>query len=105
VVYKDATPLHGPTGLLLLPSGNLLTANDDGVNVDPVQPSEIVEFTAGAPTGTFVTQLSIDPANGGAFGIALAINGTQNQLAWVDDNTVTLSFCRFSENSRLDSGN
>jgi len=91
VVYKDSDHLHGPTGLLLLSNGDLLTANDDGVNVNPLEPSELVEFTPGAPTGTFVTQLSIDPANGGAFGIALTKNGAQTLLAYVDDNATTLS--------------
>jgi DNA-binding beta-propeller fold protein YncE len=94
VVYQDDTHLHGPTGLLLLSNGHLLTANDDGVNVDPAQPSEIVEFIPGAPTGTFVTQYSVDPANGGAFGIGLHVEGVQNletRLGYVDDNTATYS--------------
>lgn len=91
VVYNDPDHLHGPTGLLLLANGNLLTANDDGVNVNPAEPSEIVEFTPGAPNGTFVTQFSVDPANGGAFSIALATQGSQAQLAYVNDNTATLS--------------
>lgn len=90
VVYTDDTHLHGPTGLLLIGNGDLLTANDDGVNVNPADPSELVEFTKSAP-GTFVTQFSVDPANGGAFGIALAKNGPQALLAYVDDNQATLS--------------
>jgi hypothetical protein len=94
VVYRDNTHLHGPTGLLLLSTGHLLTANDDGVNVDPAQPSEIIEFIPGSPNGRFVTQLSIDPANGGAFGIGLQTMGVQNlrtHLDYVDDNTATFS--------------
>jgi hypothetical protein len=42
VVYNDPEHLHGPTGLLILPNGNLLTANDDGVNVNPLLPSTTV---------------------------------------------------------------
>jgi DNA-binding beta-propeller fold protein YncE len=93
VVYSDTTHLHGPTGLLLLNNGDLLTANDDGTNVNPALPSELVEFTPSTLGGTFVTQLSIDPANGGAFGIALVRKGAglETQLAYVDDNQVTLS--------------
>jgi hypothetical protein len=91
VVYNDPDHLHGPTGLLLLANGDLLTANDDGVNVNPAEPSEIVEFIPGVPSGTFVTQFSVDPANGGAFGLALATKDSQTQLAYVDDNTATLS--------------
>jgi hypothetical protein len=91
VVYSDLEHLHGPTGLLLPPNGNLLTANDDGVNVNPAEPSELVEFTPDAPTGTFVTQLSIDPANGGSFGIALTQNNSNVRLGYVDDNQATLS--------------
>jgi hypothetical protein len=91
VVYNDPDHLHGPTGLLLLSNGELLTANDDGVNVNPAEPSEIVEFAPGASGGTFVTQFSVDPANGGAFGIALTSQGNQTLLAYVDDNTATLS--------------
>jgi hypothetical protein len=91
LVYSDPAHLHGPTGLLLLNNGDLLTANDDGVNVNPADPSELVEFTPNTSGGTFVTQYSVDPANGGAFGIAQARNGAQTQLAYVDDNQDTLS--------------
>jgi len=62
--------------------------------VDPAQPSEIVEFVPSAPSGRFVTQFSVDPANGGAFGIALQIMGVQNlrgRLGFVDDNTATFA--------------
>jgi hypothetical protein len=90
VVYRDAAHLHGPTGLVLFTgNGHLLTANDDGVNVDPAQPSEIVEFVPAAPNGTFVTQYSVDPANGGAFGLAiqtLGVNNLRHRLGYVDDN-------------------
>jgi hypothetical protein len=91
VVYSDDTHLHGPTGLLLLNNGDLLTANDDGVNVNAADPSELVEFAPSTSGGRFVTQYSVDPANGGAFGIATATNGPQTLLAYVDDNQATLS--------------
>lgn len=94
LVYRDRAHLHGPTGLLLLsdsPNGHMLTANDDGINVDTAEPSEIVEFIPNPPTGIFITQYSVDPAIGGAFGIALATHGSQTQLGYVDDNTATLS--------------
>ena len=88
LVVQDQTHLHGPLGLLLLPNGNLLTANSDGVNADPNQPSELVEYTT---TGGFVSQFSVDPANGGAFGLGItSING-QLRFAAVDDNTNTIS--------------
>ena len=76
---------------MLLANGDLLTANDDGTNVNPALPSEVVEFFPSAPTGTFVTQYSVDPANGGAFGIGIARNGSQTLFGYVDDNTATLS--------------
>jgi hypothetical protein len=93
VVYSDTTHLHGPTGLLLLGNGDLLTANDDGVNVNTALPSELVEFTPSSSGGTFVTQFSVDPANGGAFGIDLERKGgpLQTLLAYVDDNQATAS--------------
>jgi len=95
VVYRDNLHLHGPTGLLLFSqNGHLLTANDDGINADPAQPSEIVEFVPASPNGSFVTQYSVDPANGGAFGIGLQVQGVQSlrkRLGYVDDNTATFS--------------
>ncbi len=81
---QDPVHLHGPLDLALLPNDHLLVANSDGSNMDPNQPSELVEYTA---TGQFVNQMSIDPNNGGAFGLAV------NNLGWgtirlgaVDDN-------------------
>jgi hypothetical protein len=64
-------------------------ANSDGSNVDPNQPSELVEFTA---DGKFVAQYSVDKNNGGAFGVAItALGGAAFRIAAVDDNTNTLS--------------
>ncbi len=52
--------------MVLAPDGHLLVSNSDGINSDPNQPSEIVEFTV---NGQFVGQLSVDPAQGGPFGL------------------------------------
>ena len=45
LVYQDQTHLHGPIGLALAPNGDLLTTNDDAVNFDESQPSELIEFS------------------------------------------------------------
>lgn len=39
------------------PNGDLLVSNSDGINPDPNQPSEIVEFTM---DGQFVGEISVD---------------------------------------------
>jgi hypothetical protein len=88
VVYADSTHLHGPLGMALAPNGDLLAANSDVINSDPNQPSEIVEFTV---DGRFVKQLSVDPAQGGSFGLAVASSGSVTKFAYVDDATNTLS--------------
>jgi hypothetical protein len=54
---------------------------------DPNQPSEIVEFTV---EDKFVKQLSVDPAPGGAFGLAVRTTDDKAIFAAVDDNTSTL---------------
>ena len=51
------------------------------MNSDPNHPSELVEFTK---DGQFVKQISVDPAQGGSFG--LAVSGETAKLAAVDDN-------------------
>lgn len=86
--FQDFTHLHGPLDLARLPNGHLLVANSDGSNVDPNQPSELVEYSA---TGAFLAQMSIDPNNGGAFGLAALIQSSEVvRLGAVDDNTNTL---------------
>ena len=83
-IYQDMTHLHGPLDLVLLPSGDLLTANSDGRNADPNQPSELVEFTT---AGKFVSQFSVDPNNGGAFGVSIhQVAPRTIRVAAVDDN-------------------
>lgn len=82
LIVSDAVHLHGPLGLALAPNGDLISAQGDAVNPDPTQPSEIVEF---APDGSFVSEFSIDPAPGSAFGLALEARGDDIHFAAVDD--------------------
>jgi len=87
IIYQDNVHLHGALGLAIAPNGHLLVSNSDGVNADPSQPSEIVEFTT---DGTFVKELSVDPSGGGSFGLAVRSFGDTSIFAAVDDNTSTL---------------
>ncbi len=88
MIFDDATKLHGPLMLSLAPTGHLIVANSDGSNADPNQPSELVEFTT---TGQFVAQYSVDPNNGGAFGVNVTTVGFATvRLAAVDDNANVL---------------
>jgi hypothetical protein len=74
---------------VLAPNGDLITSNADVINSDPNQPSELVEFTR---EGRFVKQLSMDPAQGGSFGIGLVTAGDGTiRLGAVDDNAATLT--------------
>ena len=88
VIYTDAVHLHGPLAMAEAPNGHLLVSNSDVINSDPNQPSEIVEFTK---QGQFVKQLSVDPAQGGSFGLAVNVVGETSFFAAVDDNTATLT--------------
>jgi len=92
VVFKDDAHLRGPLGLILAPNGDLIASNGDAVNGDPKQPSELVEFTR---NGKFVSQFSIDPNQGGAFGIAAATFGDELRFAAVNDNTNSLEVWTF----------
>jgi hypothetical protein len=83
VVYQDQTHLHGPLGMTLAPNGDLIVANSDVINGDPTQPSELVEFT---PGGKFVTELSVDPNQGGSFGLNIGFFRKRLYFAAVDDN-------------------
>jgi hypothetical protein len=72
------------------PNGHLLVTNNDAINPDPSQPSELVEFTV---EGKFVKQISLDPSPGGpggswgAFGLAAeTVNRKTAKLAAVDDS-------------------
>jgi uncharacterized protein YjiK len=84
LIYTDSKHLHGPLGMAMAPNGDLLVANNDSINSDPNQPSEIVEFTIG---GKFVKQISMDPAQGGSFGLAVSVMGNTAKFAAVDDAT------------------
>jgi hypothetical protein len=87
LIYEDAVHLHGPLAMAQAPNGDLLVSNSDVINADPNQPSEIVEFTT---DGRFVKELSVDPNQGGSFGLAVA-TGRTTHFAAVDDNTGTLA--------------
>lgn len=82
LVYSDNVHLHGPLGMIQAPNGHLIVSNNDSVNSDPNQPSELVEFTK---QGQFVKQISVDPQQGGSFGLAVATSGSAATLAAVDD--------------------
>jgi len=92
LIYADNAHLHGPLGLALGPNGDLFTANGDAINADSKQPSEIVEFTT---QGRFVAQLSVDPAQGGAFGLAFSQTRSDFvRFAAVDDNVPNITVWR-----------
>jgi hypothetical protein len=88
VIYQDNVHLHGALGLAAAPNGHLLVTNNDGINPDPKQPSEIVEFTK---EGEFVKEIPVDPAQGGSFGLAVNSYDDTAIFAAVDDNTNTLT--------------
>lgn len=87
VIYQDAVHLHGALAMIMAPNGHLVVSNNDAINPDPNQPSEIVEFTIG---GRFVKEISVDPNPGGAFGMAVMTRGDTARFAAVDDNTSSL---------------
>lgn len=87
IIYQDNVHLHGALGMAQAPNGHLLVSNNDGINPDANQPSEIVEFTV---DGQFVKQLSVDPAQGGAFGLAVRTTEDKAVFAAVDDNSSML---------------
>jgi len=80
LIYQDSAHPRGPVGLAL-------ASNGDAVNSDPTQPSELIEFT---PKGRFVGQLSLDPAQGAAFGVAFDFNSKALIVASVNVDTNTL---------------
>jgi hypothetical protein len=91
----DQDALRGPLGLVRAANGNLISAQGDAFNGDPnfpseIFPSEIVELTK---NGKFVDQFSVDPGQGGAFGIALEQKEDcpgDFRFAAVDDNVPNL---------------
>lgn len=89
IVYDDPQHLHGALAMAEAPNGHLLVTQNDVINSDPNQPSEIVEFTK---DGDFVKEIPVDPNQGGSFGLAVQLNndGTAT-LAAVDDVTSSLT--------------
>lgn len=87
IIYQDATHLHEPLAMVMAPNNHLIVSNNDAINPDPNQPSEIVEFTTG---GQFIKQISVDPNPGGSFGMALMTSGNVARFAAVDDNAGVL---------------
>jgi len=84
IIYQDPAHLHGALAMAKAPNGHLLVTQNDAINGDPKQPSEIVEFTLG---GQFVKQVSVDPNQGGSFGLQTANLGNNTaKLAAVNDN-------------------
>jgi hypothetical protein len=94
LVYSDPVHLHGALAMVMAPNGHLLVSNSDGINPDPNQPSEIVEFTA---QGKFIGQLSVDPAQGGSFGLNI-VRSTDDQVrfAAVDDNANAITIWKLN---------
>jgi len=84
LIYMDNKHLHGALAMAMAPNGHLLVSNNDAINSDPTQPSEIVEFTV---HGKFVKQISVDPSQGGSFGLAVQTTGDTAKFAAVDDVT------------------
>ncbi len=91
LVFADPH-LRGPLALRFAPNGDLLAANGDAVNADPLHPSEIVEFTK---SGRFVREYNVDASQGGAFGLDTAADSDDGfNYAVVDDVTNALSVYR-----------
>lgn len=86
-IYSDPLHLHGALALTLAPNGHLICSNNDVINAVAGQPSELVEFTRG---GTFVAEYSVDPNQGGSFGLAFGTVNGETRFAAVDDNTASL---------------
>ena len=92
IVYQDPIHLHGPLAMAMAPNGHLIVSNNDAINPDPNQPSEIVEFTT---QGAFVRQMSVDQNPGGAFGLNIVASLSAARFAFVDDNVNALSIWTF----------
>ena len=88
VIYHDNAHLHGALAMAGAPNDHLLVTNNDVINADPNQPSEIVEFTK---DGQFVKETSVDPNQGGSFGLAANPGQATTIFGAVDDNTATIT--------------
>ena len=89
LIYQDQAHLRGPIGLALAPNGDLLTTNDDAVNGNASQPSELIEFST---TGQFVGELSLDPAQGAAFQVVVQSTRHTVTVVTLNDDLSTLDF-------------
>jgi hypothetical protein len=92
IVYQDSVRLHGPLAMAMAPNGHLIVSNNDAINPDANQPSEIVEFTT---QGTFVREISVDQNPGGSFGLNIVASLGAVRFAFVDDNVNALSIWTF----------
>src|SRR5580704_1396740 len=89
IVYQDQSHLHGALAMAEAPNGHLLVTNNDVINSDPNQPSEIVEFTK---HGEFVKEIPVYPNQGGSFGLTVnRVSDNMAILAAVDDNTASIT--------------
>jgi DNA-binding beta-propeller fold protein YncE len=107
VLFADQH-LRGPLALRFAPNGDLLAANGDAVNADPLHPSEIVEFTR---SGRFVSESDVDSSQGGAFGLDTVLGealgdgdrdrddraGAAFNYAFIDDVTNSLAVLKVPE--------
>lgn len=93
LVYADNVHLHGALAMVMAPNGHLVVSNNDVVNGDTTQTSEIVEFTT---SGRFVKELQMDTQPGGAFGMAVRMSSDGSVFAAVDDVNSTVSIWRLN---------
>lgn len=94
VVVQNDGNLQGPIGLAFTPNGNLLVTNGDAVDANPNRPSLLLEYTT---AGKYVNSISLDQAQGAAFGLAIKTVGNQFWLATVNDVTNTLDIRKISK--------
>jgi hypothetical protein len=92
LIYADPAHLFGPIGLAVAPNGDLLATNDDAVNTSHESASQSSALTEFTTTGQFVGQLSLDPADGAAFGFVIITHGKTLTIASVNDDTNTVDF-------------
>ena len=87
-IYQDSLHLHGALAMILAPNGHLIVSNSDVVNGAVGQPSELVEFNV---YGQFIAEYSVDPNQGGSFGLNAQVQPSGDTVfAAVDDNTSSL---------------
>ena len=87
-IYQDSLHLHGALAMILAPNGHLIVSNSDVVNGAVGQPSELVEFNV---YGQFIAEYSVDPNQGGSFGLNAQVQPNGDTVfAAVDDNTSSL---------------